>query len=100
MTNLKRLDISDNVDMYKPREMLAEEAAKRAEGSGQAFDFLENKHDRDALLECLPALTDLTCDLMLEMYIVDTIDHRDYLPKLRTINRVSVKVKDLGERTK
>ena len=100
MTNLKKLDISDNVDMYKPKEMLAEEARKLAEGSGQDFDFMENKHCRDALLECLPALTDLTCDLMLEMYIVDTIGHRDYLPNLKTINRVSVKVTDLGERTK
>lgn len=30
MTNLKRLDISDNVDMYKPNEMLAKEAEERA----------------------------------------------------------------------
>lgn len=34
MTNLKKLDISNNVDMYKPKEMLMAEAAKRAEGSG------------------------------------------------------------------
>ena len=33
MTNLKTLDIGDNVDMYKPREMLEMEAKKRAEGS-------------------------------------------------------------------
>ena len=44
MTNLKTLDISDNVDMYKPKEMLEAEAQKRAEGSGQTFEYLENKH--------------------------------------------------------
>lgn len=34
MTNLKKLNISDNVDMYKPAAMLAQEAQKAAEGSG------------------------------------------------------------------
>lgn len=30
MTNLKRLDISDNIDMYKPIAMLEAEARQRA----------------------------------------------------------------------
>ena len=34
MTNLRTLDISDNVDMYKPKAMLEAEAQKAAEGSG------------------------------------------------------------------
>jgi hypothetical protein len=34
MTNLRYLDISDNVDMYKPKEMLEMEAKQKAEGSG------------------------------------------------------------------
>ena len=34
MINLKTLDISDNVDMYKPAAMLEAEANKKAEGSG------------------------------------------------------------------
>ena len=34
MTNMKYLDISDNITMYKPSEMLQEEAKKAAEGSG------------------------------------------------------------------
>ena len=49
LKNLKTLDISDTLDMYKPREMLEQEARKRAEGSGDpnAFDFKDNKHHRD-----------------------------------------------------
>jgi hypothetical protein len=45
MTNLKVLDISDNINMYKPNEMLAMEAKKAAAGSGQEgdFDFIMNK---------------------------------------------------------
>jgi hypothetical protein len=35
MINLKRLDISNNVDMYKPAAMLEQEARQRAEGSGR-----------------------------------------------------------------
>lgn len=43
LTNLKVLDISDNVDMYKPTEMLAAEARKNAEGSGHSeVDFMDN----------------------------------------------------------
>lgn len=49
LKNLKTLDISETLDMYKPREMLEQEAKKRAEGSADpnAFDFRENKHHRD-----------------------------------------------------
>ena len=100
MTNLKTLDLSDNIDMYKPREMLAREAQQRAEGSGQAFDFLENKHDRDEILINLPSLEHLTCDLILEVYIIENIQQKQFLPNLKTINRVSVRVTDLGERTR
>ena len=35
MTNLKVLDIGDNVDMYKTTEMLAAEAKEAASGSNQ-----------------------------------------------------------------
>lgn len=54
MTNLRTLDISDNVDMYKPAAMLEAEAQKAATGSGQSFDFLDNKHGRDELLNLIP----------------------------------------------
>jgi len=100
MTNLKVLDISDNVDMYKPKEMLQAEAEQKAQGSGQAFDFLENKHGRDDILKRLPSLEHLVCDIILEAYILDTREHRGFLPNLKTINRVPITVKDLGERTK
>lgn len=101
MTNLKTLDIGDNVDMYKPREMLANEAKKRAEGSGNPdqFDFKENKHHRDVLLHNLPTVEHLICDLMLEAYILDTRPFRNYMPNLKTINKVPIEVKEMGERT-
>lgn len=100
MTSLKKLDISDNVDMYKPREMLEAEAQKNAAGSGQAFEFIENKHGRDALLHNIPSVEHLVCDIILEAYILDTREHRHFLPNLKTINRIPIEVKDLGERTK
>lgn len=101
MTNLKTLDIGDNVDMYKPREMLANEAKKRAEemGNPDQFDFKENKHHRDVLLHNLPTVEHLICDLMLEAYIIDTRPFRNYMPNLKTINKVPLEVKDMGERT-
>jgi len=34
LTNMKTFDIGNNVDMYKPREMLEKEARQKAEGSG------------------------------------------------------------------
>jgi len=101
MTNLKFLDISDNVDMYKPREMLEMEAKKRAEGSADPtqFDFKDNKHHRDVLLHNLPTVEHLICDIMLEAYILDTRPFRKYMPNLKTINRVPIEIKDLAERT-
>lgn len=100
MTNLRTLDISDNVDMYKPKAMLEAEAQKAAEGSGQSFDFLDNKHDRNELLNSIPSVEHLICDIMLEAYILDTREHYKFLPNLKSINRVGLDVKDLGERTK
>lgn len=76
--------------------MLEAEAKKRAEGSGQDFDFIGNKHERDELLHGIPAVEHLVCDIMLEAYILDTREHRHFLPKLKTINRVSIDLKDLG----
>jgi hypothetical protein len=101
MINLKKLDISNNVDMYKPAEMLAAEAKAKAEGSADAgnFDFLQNKHDRDVLLHSIPSLEHLECDIMLEAYILDTREHRGFLPNLKTINKIPIDVKDLGART-
>jgi proteasome assembly chaperone (PAC2) family protein len=61
---------------------------------------LENKHDRDVLLHGIPEVEHLVCDIMLEAYILDTREYRHFLPKLKTINRVSIKIKDLAERTK
>ena len=101
MTNLKYLDISDNVDMYKPKAMLEAEAQKAAEGSGQSnIDFLDNKHDRDVLLHSIPSVEHLVCDIMLEAYILDTREHRKFLPNLKSINRLALDITDLGERTK
>jgi len=61
MTNLKKLDISDNLDMYKPVHMLEAEARERAKGSGETnIDFLTNRHHRDELLNRLNALEHLT----------------------------------------
>jgi hypothetical protein len=37
---------------------------------------------------------------MLEAYIIDTREHRKYLPKLKTINRVPIEIKELDKRTK
>lgn len=34
MTSLRTLDISNNIDMYKPKAMLEQEAMKAAAGSG------------------------------------------------------------------
>ena len=99
MTNLKVLDISDNINMYKTIEMLAAEAKKAAEGSGQEFDFIENKQHRTELLKRLPTVEHLICDVMLEVYICDTRDAQGYMPNLKTINRVPVEFKDLPTRT-
>ena len=101
MTNLKKLDISDNLDMYKPVHMLEAEARERAKGSGETnIDFLTNRHYRDELLNRLNALEHLTCDLILEVYIVENRAEKKFLPNLKTINRVSVDIINLGERTK
>jgi len=100
MVNLRTLNIGDNVDMYKPEAMLAAEAKKRAEGSGQDFDFIANKHERDVLLHGIPSVEHLVCDIMLEAYIMDTREHRNFLPNLKTINRVAIDISDLGLRTR
>jgi tubulin--tyrosine ligase-like protein 12 len=94
MVNLTHLDISNNVDMYKPAEMLAAEAKAKAEGSSDAgaFDFLSNKHDRNELLNNIPSVEHLVCDLMLEVYIIDTRESRGFLPNLKTINKVPIEV--------
>ena len=101
LTNLKTLDLSDNVDMYKPAEMLAAEAQRAAEGSGHtAVDFLDNKRHRDEVLEKIPSVEHILCDVMLEMYIIETIEKRGYLPNLKTINRLPLSITQLGERQK
>jgi tubulin--tyrosine ligase-like protein 12 len=101
LTNLKHLDIGNNVDMYKPDAMLEAEAMQAAKGSGQEnMDFKVNIHNRDVLLHNIPPVEHLICDIMLEAYILDTREHRHFLPNLKTINRVAIDIKDLGERTK
>jgi len=100
MTNLKHLDISDNIDMYKPSLMLENEAKKAAEGSGaDHFDFLDNKHDRDVFLEHFSSVEHLVCDIILEVYIMEMRPKKNYLPNLITINKVALTVTDLTERT-
>jgi hypothetical protein len=36
---------------------------------------------------------------MLEAYILDTRPFRNYMPNLKTINKVPIEVKEMGERT-
>ena len=101
MKNLKKLDISDNIDMYKPTDMLASEAKKNAEGSGHTtVDFMDNKHHRDELLKQLPELEHLKCDIMLEMYLVEMVKKSGMCQKLKTINRLPINIDELGDRRK
>jgi hypothetical protein len=102
LTNLKTLDISDNIDMYKPKEMLAAEAKKNAEGSGHdTVDFMDNLQNRDQILNRIPSVEHIICDIMLDMYIIDTIEKKGFLPNLKTINRVPIdQFKTLGDRHK
>ena len=51
------------------------------------------------LLHNIPSVENLTCDIMLEAYILDTREHRKFLPNLKTINRVALDTKELGART-
>lgn len=99
MKNLRHLDISDNVDMYKPKAMLEQEAMKNAEGSGQAFEFRENKHERDYFLEQLEFVEHLVCDIILEAYILEMRPKKGYLPNLKSVNRINLTETDLGKRT-
>lgn len=39
------------------------------------------------------------CDLILEVYIVENIDTKKFLPNLKTVNRVSINERDLAKRT-
>jgi hypothetical protein len=101
MTNIRYLDIGNNIDMYKPVEMLRAEAIRAAEGSGvdpETVDFITNQQHRDVLLHALPSLEHLVCDIMLEAYILDTREFRFFLPNLKTINRLPLAPKDLGLR--
>lgn len=87
--------------MYKTTEMLAAEAKRDAEGSGHTtVEFQDNLHHRDEILNRIPSLQYLKCDIMLEMYIVDTIENKKFLPNLRIINRLPLNVKQLGDRYK
>jgi len=59
-----------------------------------------NKRHRDEILENIPTVEHLECDLMLEFYILDTREARGYLPKLKTINKIPIEMKGLEERSK
>lgn len=48
----------------------------------------------------LPTVEHLICDIMLELYILDTREHRHYMPNLKTINKVPIEMKVIEERTK
>lgn len=61
---------------------------------------MDNKHHRDRILEKIPSVEHIICDVMLEMYIVETIEQKGFLPNLKTINRLPVSIKSLGERQK
>ena len=100
MVNLKRLDISDNIQMYLTSDMLLAQAQKKAEGSGQSFDYIENKKHRDELLNNMPQLEHLVCDIVLEVYILENREIKNLLPNIKTINKIPIEVKDLSERTK
>ena len=99
MTNLKHLDISDNIDMYKPSDMLHKEAIQDAQGSGHtSVDFMDNLHHRDELLKQLPKLESLKCEIMLEMYLIEMVKKTDFLKNLKSINRLPLIPESLGER--
>jgi len=61
---------------------------------------LDNKHHRDVLLNNIPSVEHLVCDIMLEAYMLDTREEKGYLPNLKTINRVPITITDIGARTK
>jgi tubulin--tyrosine ligase-like protein 12 len=99
LKNIKVLDISDNIDMYKPTAMLKAEAKKKEEGSGHTnVDFMDNKHHRDQILDRIPSVEHIICDVMLEMYIIEMKEKKDFLPNLKTMNRLPLSLKTLGER--
>jgi hypothetical protein len=61
---------------------------------------VENKKHRDELLHNIPSLENLICDLVLEVYILETRENKKFLPNLKTINKVPIEVTNIGERTK
>ena len=95
MKNLKKLDISDNINMFKSKEILFAEAEEGA--LGESVEIMENINTRDALLNELKSLEHLICDQILEDYILDDTVGRakqGFLPRLESINRVPITEKN------
>lgn len=103
MTNLKRLDVAENVDMFLTKKMMEEEARYEASKLGkEMIDYMPNRHTREELLDHLPNLEYLTCDNILEAQICLDRPKSEgkMLPKIKTINRVPITNTNAVDRVK
>ena len=58
---------------------------------------MEPKQERNTFLRALPdSLEHLTCDIILEAYLLEMRTKLNILPNLKTINKVPIKIEDLG----
>lgn len=100
MTSLTSLNISDHPEFLISDEEMEKIQKEQKEGAidSDNIEFLPKLHQIDEFLSKLKHVRRLTCDYDLEEYIFSQRETKGFLPSLKEINRVSIKVKDMNER--
>lgn len=64
------------------------------------IEFIEHHHTIDEILGKLNHLETLYCDEDLEFYVIENKSAKNFLPNLKTINKVTIKITDKETREK
>ena len=102
LASLQTLDISGHPEFLQTDSEIEEEESKLKEGSPQQdqIEFSKRLHTIDELLSKLNSVRKLTCDAELEAYIIEHRPSKGFLPALREVNGVSIKVTDAAQRSR
>lgn len=94
MTNLKRLNICENMEFFMNKEIKAAYDKQLLQGidaqTQSQVSFMDFAYQLDDLLYKLNYVQELTCDPELELLIMNQRPTKNYLPNLRIINGVQV----------
>ena len=102
MTSLRRLDLSEHPEFFMCEEKKEAVEFEKTMGidkeTRSKVEFTEFKLKIDDLLSNLNSLEEIICDNELEAYILEQRGTKQFLPKLKLVNEVSIEIANVTDR--